>query len=196
MLKLAKEKGEDGAQLIIDADRYGATDADRIIRFVCSKLGADPLALCREQQGNAGGVATQERPKGEPSSTSPQGGQAGEPKNSAATPKTASATDAKPPTTPSAQSTSKPAISGSANAHETGSYFYATDPNFNKFVNISGELGWPQEPPQLLAIACELGKIGVTKSLQDIPAARWAKIAEAAEAVKLGDQPEPKAAKP
>jgi hypothetical protein len=179
MLKLAKEKGEDGAQLIIDADRYGATDADRIIRFVCSKLGADPLALCREQQGNAGDVATQERPK-----------------NSATTPNTASATGAKPPTTPSAQSTSKPAISGSANAHETGSYFYATDPNFNKFVNISGELGWPQEPPQLLAIACELGKIGVTKSLQDIPAARWAKIAEAAEAVKLGDQPEPKAAKP
>ena len=191
--QIAKERGyhsaDDWKQIVLNAWNAGRRGSIGLEQFV--------QELPVKQSGNGGDVATQDRPKGEQqSSTSPQNGQAGGQKDSATTRKTANATSAKPPTTPSGQSTTKPEISGSANAHETGSYFYATDPNFNKFVNISGELGWPQEPPQLLAIACELGKIGLTKSLQDIPAARWAKIAEAAEAVKLGDQPEPKAAKP
>lgn len=173
LLKLAKEAGEDGTQLIIDADRYGANDAEKIIRFVCEKAGkVDPVNLIREQAAAPGQAAE------------------------------------KAPTT-AATGEAKPKVSGSAADGENGQhtrqkdppkeepkgYFFGTDPNFNKFIEISGVMGWPTEPPECIAVACELGKIGVVKALGDIPEARWLKIAEAAEAVKLGDAPEPKAVK-
>lgn len=175
LLKIAKEAGEDGTQLIIDADRYGANDAEKIIRFVCQKSGGvDPVNLIREQAAPAG-QAAQKAPEAKPTGTKPEG-------------------DKKPDE--KAEEPRK--ISGSAADGENGQhtrYFYGTDPNFTKFMEISGAMGWPTDPPGCIAVACELGKIGIVQSLGDIPQARWAKIAEAAEAVKLGDQPEPKAVK-
>lgn len=153
LLNLAKAAGEDGAQLIVDADRYGATDADRIIRFVCSKLGKDPLNLCREQ---------------------------------ASTGQSAPSDPAKP----------APKVSGSANEGSNGQasgHDYASDPGYLKFLELSGVMGWPTDHDGMVPVACELGGIGAVSRLSDIAAARWAKIAEAAEAVKLGERPDPKA---
>lgn len=174
LLDAAKERGEDGSQLIIDADRYGATDADRIIRYVCQKLGLDPVELCREQQ-----TATQS-----PAAPKPP-----------AAPKEAAKDEKKPETK---EPEKKNIVGGSAEGGMNGQevrYFYGTDPNFEKFMEISGTMGWPTEPPGAIAVACELGGIGAVASFGDIPKARWVKIAEAAEAVKLGDAPEPKAVK-
>lgn len=189
LLKAAKDKGEDGTQLIIDADRYGATDADRIIRFVCQKLGLDPVELCREQQNPAGTPqqsAASNAPAAQGQQTPPK---AEEPKGKG--------TAAAPKEAPKAEEP-KAKASGSVNDGENGQasrYFYGTDPNFNRFVEVCGAMGWPTEPGGMIPVACELGKIGVVASLGDIPEARWAKIAENAEAVKLGDAPEPKAVK-
>lgn len=172
LLKIAKDAGEDGTQLIIDADRYGANDAEKIIRFVCQKSGGvDPVNLIREQSAPAG-QAAQRAPEAAPTG---QKAQEEKPKEQA------------------------PKMSGSAEEGMNGQgvrYSYLTDPNFNKFLELSGEMGWPTGPKHMIPVACELGKIGIVKQLSDIPQARWAKIAEAADAVKMGEQPEPKAVKP
>lgn len=70
---LAKAKGEDFTTLVIDADGYGATTAEALIRYVCGKCDTDAVALVREQNTGQAAPATQpadkpadDKPKEEP----------------------------------------------------------------------------------------------------------------------------------
>ena len=39
------------SQLLIDGDRYGATNADRLIRYICQHCKIDPVPICRMNAG-------------------------------------------------------------------------------------------------------------------------------------------------
>ena len=89
-------------------------------------------------------------------------------------------------------------VSGSANANNDAmeKWDYTKDSQFIKFMNLAGEFGWPTEGTEVIAIICELAGIGMVADLKDIPPARWVKAANEAERIKLGERPEPEAAKP
>lgn len=88
-------------------------------------------------------------------------------------------------------------VSGSANADNDAMerWDYTKDSQYIKFMDMAGAFGWPTEGGDLIAIICELAEIGMVSDLKDIPPARWARAANEAERIKLGERPEPEAAK-
>lgn len=184
LLGLAKEKGEDGIQLIIDSDRYGANDAEKIIRYVCGHLQADPVPLIREQmEGAKPGSTGQQGPV--PTTARPQEPQA--PKPEKVEPAGATATAEKPAAGKPVPEPEKPApVPVSEWSKER-----------RRFYDQVGEMGWNVDGGdneglrmrELVKVLLKLSTLPAT--LDALQPKQWSALVATMYAIRLGDSPEP-----
>ena len=165
----AKEADVNLTQSVIDADRYGATDADRLIRYICQTIKTDPVPIIRVHTGSeaprvhnqaAGSPAPKEAPAAAAGSTNP-----------AAKP----AADAKP----------KPAQKPAPAAEDEKTAL------MGHVNNLVHELEWPLDPVTRCKAYSELLGMGAIAKLADLGEVRLANIVEKLKKIKSGEKPEP-----
>lgn len=188
-----KEASVSVTQAIIDADRYGATDADRLIRYVCQQAKVDPVPIIRIHTGqeapravaaDSKPAAAVETPKAEAKKEDPKEDPKPENPTQAAN---AAATEATPQT-PTAEAPSGQTSAGSASS-STGSSRAATTPEEEKVQLINaakvmiGNRGWSTDPKDVAAIAGELLNLGAIESIEVLGNLRLQRLIE-----KLSDE--------
>ena len=194
-----KAAGLSISQVVIDGDRYGATDADRLIRYICQRSNVDPVAIIRVHTGQEAPrvvdtnnppktPAAVDPPKDEtkPPAVDPPAGNAGAPATEATT------------TTPTAAAPSAQTSQGSASSSTGSAVRNAIDPEEEKKGLIAASIalmdkrGWKTDEKDVAAIAAEILNLGTIESINILGNLRLQRLVE-----KLSDESiTPKAAKP